>query len=410
MRNLIYIFLLLACWSFSQTDKKYPTLAARKSFLTEFCKKYNSKSIQVIWNSDTKNSFEEFVEGHSEYELIEEYGTIIHELYHYYNKRETNGQYYFIESGINVFVPFTQRYNSKELNKHVRKGVQDSVFRYGLYVGGKQYTGIQQGKKVEVNKNGSNELSSITDGIYGMLEEFSAYYYGCLATYEAEKYFQSIQNPNKDPMYDFSQEVMGDVLAYYEFNLFMAWYLSYAKKNHPEIYAEIHKNAAFKVVYTLIDSKFKALVEQATIKCNPHLLDVENEVNDPAFQAFLKLKFDGSFDDLQAYYAVLAQEEPELFTKKQQVVQGKTKTILVPIDEDEADFLLEDYHDLANEMKEYKQVSEQLAIFNSLEFYFALPSKQIEFLKKQFTTEVNNELNKLRIPGLTSANYSTFLK
>jgi hypothetical protein len=395
--------------SFAQVDKKYSTLAARKAFFTEFSKKFNSATVQDIWNSDAKNHFEEFVEGHTEYELIEEYSTIIHELLHYRNKYESNGQHFFVEQGISIFVPFTKLYNSKEVNKMVRKGVQDSIARYGLYVGGKQYTGIQNGVKVEVNKNGVKELSSITDGIYGMLDEFCAYYFGCLAAFETEKYYKSINDNNKDPMYDYSHDVMGDAVAYYEFNLFIAWYLNYAKKYHPEMYVEFHQNKALKVVYTLIDTKFKNLVDQASIKCIPYLQEIDDE-DDKEFLEFLKLKFDGSWEDLQQFYAIIAVDEPELFTKQQKTIQGKTQTVLVLIDKEDEKDLREEYNDLAKEMKEYKSSVSQLGFSDNMEIFFSQPTKQIEYLKKQFTSEVNEELNKLRIQGVTSSNYATFLK
>lgn len=252
---LIFIFIFCKVNLFAQTDKSYPTKDARYKFYEDFSKKYNSPAILEIWKADKTKTFDEYVDGKSQSELLESYATVIHELLHAYNETENNGHTYFIDAGTRIHVPFTEVFNSKELNKYVRKGLQDSVFRYGLYIGGKsELPGL--GKVKGVNDSKQNEAMSVQLGVYGILEEFSAYYFGAEAAFEHYDFYLTTYGKDKEDIWEtYTQELEGELVAFYEFQLFMGWYLNFAKEKHPKMYTEIHNNKAFKVVYSLILDK-----------------------------------------------------------------------------------------------------------------------------------------------------------
>jgi hypothetical protein len=247
----------------AQPNKQYSTIASRKAFYTNLAKKYCSPDVQEILASDADNRFEDYVEGHSGLELIEAFETVIHELLHGYNGqyREMNSVSFFTAAKQRVEVPLSEVFSSRELNKFVRKGQQDSVFRYGLYVGGKPATAERRTESIILN-NGENDVSSIVLGAYGLLEEYNAYYFGTLATWQLYPWYQETYGQNSPEIWsDYKRTLLGNVTAHHEFRLFIAWYLMYARKAHPDVYAGLMGNQVLRKTFTLLDQQYADLVE-----------------------------------------------------------------------------------------------------------------------------------------------------
>ena len=393
--NILIFSFYFSFLTFSQVEKSYNSKESRKLFYTKLATKYNSKTTQEIWKSDTKFVFNEYVDGKTEKDLIKSYGTVIHELLHGYNQTENGGHTYFIENGIRIHVPFTEVYNSKELNKVVRKSLQDSIFRYGLYVGGKSdLPGL--GHVKGVNDSKQNEVMSVQLGIYGLLEEFSAYYFGNLASYELFDYYANkYQKDDKDAWSDYFSEAKGDLVAYYEFQLFIAWYMDYAKDKHPKMYSEIINNKALKVVYTLIQNKFETLgsdIERIESE-NPEKMEVNLLPN---------LDFSGSDEDFIRFLEMTGLDSKDIYELQITKVNGKTVTTKkIILDEEDLAEIKGEYTKIVNEFKKQKD-SEKLLFFGDYD-------NQIIFLKKQFTPKLESELNKLKFIGVNCQNYKDFL-
>lgn len=102
----------------------------------------------------------------------------------------------------------------------------------------------------------NENTSSNVHAIYGMLNEFSAYYHGVNATWllykRADTLFSKMQ-------YEDLKEVLYGSLAYYEFSLFMAWYIDYLKHEHPETYKSVLKNITMRKVFTDLELAFNKL-------------------------------------------------------------------------------------------------------------------------------------------------------
>ncbi len=99
--------------------------------------------------------------------------------------------------------------------------------------------------------------SANVDGIYGMLDEFSAYYHGTNAIwmlYERnDTLFSKFQ-------YEDLKNTVSSCIAYYEFSLFIAWYLNYLKYEHPQKYAALLDNVNLRKVFTDLEFEFGKLV------------------------------------------------------------------------------------------------------------------------------------------------------
>lgn len=392
-----HLFLAFVCCNFllPAQDKKYTDKKQRKAFYQQLSARYNSGGVKEIWGTDTENNFDAYVDGPAETQLIEDYSTVIHELLHSYNSTENNGNYYFVEPGVRIYVPLTKTYKSKELNSYVRKGVQDSVFRYGIYVGARSTLPGHNKKLKGINDTESNEASSIQQGIYGLLEEFNAYYYGAEAAYELYDYFlEKYGEVNSSPWKDYKHAVMSEALAYYEFNLFFGWYMVYAKQKHPDVYEGISSNKAFRVVYTLLQDKFANLLNMAEKRLN-----TVKEKNKPDVMDVMD--FSGSDEDIFRFLEAAGMPAEQIYEEKTTTVNGKTVTVKKTILDDEVFESLK---------AQYMDVVKQLNAQNDMTVFFAQTSRQIVYMSKLMTPQMKEEINKLMLPGVTAKNYAGYMK
>ena len=358
--------------------------------------KYGSAAIREIFNSDEKDEFENYVDGHSESKLVDRYSTVIHELLHGYNKSENGGYHYFVEPGIRLFVKEGKYYSSKELNRYLRKGQQDSIFRYGLYVGGEL---VPLGKSGFGGTKGqlAQEGFSVSHGIYGLLEEYNAYYYGALSTFELYPYYSGLKNGNNpDGLENYKQEIQSDIMAHFEFNLFFAWYLSFAKTKHPDVYEDIMNNNALRVLYTLLDDKFSALSDAVDVQIG----SINKQIKPDMMEI---LDFSGSEEDLFLFIELAGMEPSEIYKEESKTVNGRVVLVKKSVmGKEEYAQLKAAYIDTVKSVK--------AATGDGFNFFFAQHSRYVNYLKKQYTTEMQTELNKLRIPGVTTHNFKEFLK
>lgn len=414
--RLIFCILIIFPISFchAQTEetpyqeKTFSSKAEKKKFYDQLSAKYSSADIQNIWKSDAKEQiFSQWVDGSKELELVDEYGTVIHELSHGMDNHENNGRNYNINKDIVIFVPITDVYLSTELNKVVRKGQQDSIFRYGIYIGGKNV--LPDGTKTsEINTSSGNQPTSIQEGIYGLMDEFDAYYNDVRASFELYDYFFEKNWKDDDAVWkDYKHMVAGQAVAYYEFRLFMGWYLLHAKKKHPEKYKEIQNNNELRVVFTLMNDKFSALLDSVDLrfKIIDGFLDEKKEKSTD----LMGLKFDDSDEDKIKFAELLGiTKEMGIYEVEKKTVGGKEVVKLKILDEENFEVIETSYQQMLDEFKSMSTSNGNTS--DDLMLFYADPKRQVEYLKKQFTKELNEELKKLRIEGVTEKNYKDFLK
>lgn len=368
---------------FSQS-KTYRTKEARRSFFYNLAEQFNSPIVLEILKSDEDNSMEDYIHGNSEEELIDVYGTVVHELLHGYNGVDFDGHHYLIGPGERMYVPYTDLFSSKELNRFVKRSTQDSIVRYGLYVGGRGAASL--GKDVEMNTKGVDlsAVMSVTKGIYGMVEEFGAYYYDALALFELYKYYEEgTRKLDTDSWERWSHQVYSNGYAYYEFKLFIGWYLMYAKEKHPDIYKQLYGNKPLRITFTILDKKFAKLLVDYQQKATAIEEMLKEELNLDESQKGVD---PGSFrlEDLDEF---------------EYNDNGKVRTIKVK-------------NLSKSELEEFKKL-----------FGMALNSKptgekgwlshgdgQMDYLKSLFNVAITKELESFKVDGVTIENYLDFLK
>lgn len=175
--------------------------------------------------------------------LFKDFNTVVHETCHTANFNT----HYFISESITIPVISTDIYNSHELIKVIPKEKYQSFFR-NTYI-------FEE-----------SETSSQVNGIFGLLNEFSAYYNGSKADWDIltnkEKIIQKFRS-YKEGIQELTVTTWD---AYYEFSVMMAWYLDYSRLQYPDQYKLLMSNKALRVAYTLLDNRFGELVNKIEVK------------------------------------------------------------------------------------------------------------------------------------------------
>lgn len=185
----------------------------------------------VPWNQDTSDAA-----------LFSELNTVVHESVHL-----NNINHYVIVPGIAITVNRTETCRSSEFSIIVPKDLPQQIFRWGTYV-----------------SKGSTASSNIS-GIYGLMDEFSAYMNGTRASLMAAAKLLSEGNYAKaDIQLDHASRTY---FALYEFRLFTAWYLHYTHQNRRDIYDKIMENNNLRLTFTLIDNEFEKIIGDANRMC-----------------------------------------------------------------------------------------------------------------------------------------------
>jgi len=199
--------------------------------------------------------FEKFLNRNDSAGLLKDFGTVIHESTHQLNHLiSTNNrdnlpyQGYFITRGVEIVSEQGPVFNSTELNNFVGESLQTQIFRYKTYIGLPQ-----------------NYLGSQVDGIYGLVDEMCAYYQGTKACFDLYDFYYKYRcngYKNAGEWARYVQNAASSYFAWYEFRLFISWYLEYAKKYNHEVYDSCMKNTRLRLAFTLIDNQYGVLVQE----------------------------------------------------------------------------------------------------------------------------------------------------
>ena len=165
--------------------------------------------------------------------LIHSFNTVVHESTHHFNSHTE----ICVDPTIIIQFQRTPTYTSEKFLSIVPKEASDKIFRLKSYVG-----------------NGSG-VSANLSGIYGIMDEFSAYRNGTKASLDAAIAAKLAKNEKRK--LDFIKESLPTYFAYYEFRLFISWYLDYGAKYQLAMHKALMENTNFRVAFTLLEQGFK---------------------------------------------------------------------------------------------------------------------------------------------------------
>lgn len=105
-------------------------------------------------------------------------------------------------------------------------------------------------------------LGTQQSGIYGLMEEWSAYMNGFKTTLRNFPEYKKEAESNPAYFLNFVSDAASIRISYYEFKFYILEYLRYASRKEKKIYQEILKNEDFKKAYRSIDAGFSALLTE----------------------------------------------------------------------------------------------------------------------------------------------------
>lgn len=236
--------LIFCCFVLVSIGQKKPETKKEILAKTSSC---TSNSEEII-SSQEAEFVELFLKSGFKGDFLGTYGTTVHECLHSYDSdlsedidwdNDTYPIAYFIDKGIVIRFAGRRLFKTEELHENFFSTDVKNLFRYGTYVH---------------DREAPASASSNQWGMYALLEEFNAYYHDVRAQIE---FFTCGEYEGQ------AGETFGNSMhAYFEFNIFMANYLKYAKLHQKEDYEYLMSNQDFRIAYTLIEYNWRNLLTE----------------------------------------------------------------------------------------------------------------------------------------------------
>ena len=201
-------------------EPKYNAKITKKNIL-KLLDAYDSDGA-YIFRSDRSGSYMRWFTG-AKY-MTDEMDTAVHETFHHISVG-WYGDNMYIGNKKFIYVPQTIVFPSSKAAKKIPKKFR--TFRYSTYMTTSQ----------------SQNMHSVVDGPYGLLNEMSAYSWGMNNSIKLYPYYK--KNKMMNPFYI---SCSNNKNAYAEFTYFILFYLDYAKTNDKAVYKSIMKNSQFLMI------------------------------------------------------------------------------------------------------------------------------------------------------------------
>ncbi len=240
--GLIFLFVLLLSQG---AYAKVPGLSAKitKNNILSVADAYDKEGAYILRSS--VNSGEDILQWwFGEDSIVSGIDTAVHEEFHAYSFRNVpyDAENIYLGNGKSARITITNVYRSRLMGATIPRNLR--TVRWSTYVG-----------------NPSANMASDMDGIYGLLNEFTAYYWGMHTELAMFSYLKD-QNAGPSEWCHFAMMCANDRLAYAEFKYYMLNYLAYAKKNYPAVYQGIINNKNFVSTYTTIEANYAKLIQK----------------------------------------------------------------------------------------------------------------------------------------------------
>jgi hypothetical protein len=106
----------------------------------------------------------------------------------------------------------------------------------------------------------ARETGAQLDGVYGLLDEYHAYYMCTKTALDFLPYYRHSRKGTAEDWFYFMDNMNRFYFAQVEFRLYILNYLRYAKAHHPDVYAGIMENADFRRAFSAVDAGYAQLV------------------------------------------------------------------------------------------------------------------------------------------------------
>ncbi len=207
------------------------------------------KGVMMMGNSD----FTSWLSGNTEEKIVEDIGTAVHEVCHSYTFKHpimtqsvefgADASSYYLDSENTIVVNHTEVVNSYKIGQKIPANLR--TFRFDVYLEPKQ------------------SLSAQKDGVYGLLNEWTAYYNGSRMNVDLfDYYLERSKDEGIQVMLDYISNLSSTVMAHYEFRFYTLFYLKTVKTTHPDVYRGIMQNQKFLELFLEVDKRFNELIQR----------------------------------------------------------------------------------------------------------------------------------------------------
>ncbi len=233
-RNIILIPLILIFLLIIFTGQ---TAELNRQYVLDLLYQYSPDGYYIVdtYRNEVKNGtdFMEYFDGSTEALRMDSFNVIVHEMAHGYTGEIAgySSVYIFISPVESIEVPLTDIFPSSKMVRAFPKNLRTFRFDY-----------------IDTD---SRELGTQVQGVYGLLDEFNAYFLGTKTSYELLPYYLD-QGVNTD-WGIFFNTVNGTLYGILEFKLYILKYLIFARENYPQIYSRLMANRKFREAFIKAD-------------------------------------------------------------------------------------------------------------------------------------------------------------
>ncbi|MHB0936511.1 MAG: hypothetical protein ACYC6A_08995 [Armatimonadota bacterium] len=237
--------------------------------------------------------------------IISDLTIVVHEMTHEYQHRIA-----FAMLAEQKIPPKADRYHAYYTGTETILVQQTRVYRTSEMQG--LFPAVLRTERFPVYVFPARETGAQLDGIYGLLDEYDAYYIGTKTALDFYNYYRISRDGTPEDWFRFFDNMNRYYFAQAEFRLYILNYLRYAKAHHPEVYTGVMGNAAFRRAFREVDSGYAKLVQDyfaakaqifAQLRADGYEVDEDDE--------FTRIGRDGAFTGrsnfLKSYHALTAE-------------------------------------------------------------------------------------------------------
>jgi hypothetical protein len=217
--------------------------------------KYSSGGSTITVSPAT--DFMVYVSKYDEAGLLSDLPTAVHEVCHGYQGMRTYSvmtertmplkfsgyNVYYISANEEYLVPYTPTFPSIDMAGEFPTDLR--VFRYETYI------------------NTKNKIQSTQQhGIYGLMDEWAAYYNGTKVVIEAFPIYKKRAEQSVNAWFDFISNAASIHIAHAEFKYYILHYLDYASRKNKEVFDAIMANEEFRKTFRAIDKNYGEVNER----------------------------------------------------------------------------------------------------------------------------------------------------
>ena len=220
---------------------------ATGSNIESLLKKYNPDSYYIVHNN--RSALNKWCTLFSPDSMTDKLDTIVHETYHAntLQKGICSTATIYIGNKKNILLPYYEDlYPTSECTAAIPQSLRTSHFE--TYVG-----------------NASKNVSNVF-GLYGLMYEFAAHYWGLDTMSSLKNYYGNSKKGWQNYVYSLGN----NMTAYAECKYWMLSYMIYAREYYPNLYKKIINDGIYCRAYEIMEKKFSNLIDSEikSLKCD----------------------------------------------------------------------------------------------------------------------------------------------